>query len=1113
MTYASGGLIEAVDYNNLVSSGAAIGNQWGTGSGHHGLGQSTSPMAPVAVLATVTAAQWVGLISTINSCLAHEGQPAISPANVISGDIITYYASIATGTATAFNNSGSTGIALLAGTTNTTSYSSAWGSTGTRALEFTQSVTFSSGDAARYFFNAGGKISLTFSRVGGSATTRNTEWSALATACGTINIGYKNTTKTGGSATTDVLLNSDNGGYWSGTSDYVRHFLQYDGAALYQSNNIEMKYYWSGTPSNGGYPVLNIKTIWTNVTTNTYQDTVDGTTSVSLVVNSPATTYLTNTWDTPTFSGSISGTSPPPAVMAPSNVVLPTIAGSAQEGQTLTVSDGTWSGLPAPTLTSQQWMRGGSTDIGSGATYVLVGADVGSSITCTITYSNSQGSASATTVPTGTIVSAPLPPVPVPIPAPTNSGGANLPQISGTTQEGYVLTCSRGVWTNSPTSYSYHWYRNGSSISGEIGNQWLLSASDVGSTITCRVTADNGSSNQATSPGVGLISAAPLPTPYNTSAPYITGGTTEGASLTCNVGSWVNATAYWFLWGYRSSPSGPITYGSWTSSYTYSTAGLAGKYIICEVEATNGPESATANTANFGPMTSPVPGAPVNNATPTITGGPLAGSTFTCSAGSWSNGPTSYRYRWVVAGTTVQDVTTSSPTNQYSGGAGGQSIYCSVAASNAGGAAGATASNAITVTSLPANTSPPTIVGSGIMGGTLSLSNSGNTWSGYPTPTLTYQWLTSRNGGGIIAGATGTSYTTQANDKGNWVGLRVYATNSAGQVSTDTPGIGLMRMSPTVLTRPVISGALTIGSTLSITAGTWDGYPTPLLSYTWYVDHGAGAVQVGTGGSYTIQPADALGWITCWEVGSNSVAPSGIGNQALTGGGHIAGIPHGSGEWGAPGTYSVAVPAGVTSITVTIVGGGGGGGWGSSGNGGLPVGGGGGGGGAGQSDSRTLAVSPGDIVAGIVGPGGAAGYSPGAVYAAAGGAGGPSTLLVNNVARIAVFGGSGGGGGDYYTPNGAGGAGYPAGSAGSLDYAAYYDGEGGYHQIGSGYGTGGAGGSSSLGAGGAGGGVWNAGGAGGIGAGGGGGGSSGWNPNDVESGAGAGGCGIIRISW
>ncbi len=69
-----------------------------------------------------------------------------------------------------------------------------------------------------------------------------------------------------------------------------------------------------------------------------------------------------------------------------------------------------------------------------------------------------------------------------------------------------------------------------------------------------------------------------------------------------------------------------------------------------------------------------------------------------------------------------------------------------------------------------------------------------------------------------------------------------------------------------------------------------------------------------------------------------------------------------------PGTFSYTVPAGVPSLTVTVVGGGGGGG----GAFGATVGGG-GGGGSGGATTSTLPVSPGDVCTVSVGTGGAGG--------------------------------------------------------------------------------------------------------------------------------------------
>ena len=81
---------------------------------------------------------------------------------------------------------------------------------------------------------------------------------------------------------------------------------------------------------------------------------------------------------------------------APVNTVLPSITGTAEVGQTLTVVPGTWTGYPTPTKT-YQWKRNG-TPIGgaTGTTYVCVAADGGQALTVTETATNSVGSASAT---------------------------------------------------------------------------------------------------------------------------------------------------------------------------------------------------------------------------------------------------------------------------------------------------------------------------------------------------------------------------------------------------------------------------------------------------------------------------------------------------------------------------------------------------------------------------------------------------------------------------------------------------------------------------------------------------------------------------------------------
>ena len=61
-------------------------------------------------------------------------------------------------------------------------------------------------------------------------------------------------------------------------------------------------------------------------------------------------------------------------------------------------------------------------------------------------------------------------------------------------------------------------------------------------------------------------------------------------------------------------------------------------------------------------------------------------------------------------------------------------------------------------------------------------------------------------------------------------------------------------VAPSVSVMPLLSGNAFVGETLSVTAGTWAGYPAPVVSYQWFVD---GVEVVGeTSSSYVVQPSD-----------------------------------------------------------------------------------------------------------------------------------------------------------------------------------------------------------------------------------------------------------------
>ena len=196
---------------------------------------------------------------------------------------------------------------------NTATRATSW----QNSLTFTHTVTFASGDAARYFFNSGGQIKMTCSHPTGSGI--NLLWSDLASNVGTVAMSspssgtvsiaggtYSGITKVGGGGTSPTI--DANKGYFALTTANATAFTQTasTGPSGYLSSFIRMIVKSNGAQGSNGDTgsVITIFTIWDEVPDDLV---VTSGTAVTCTVQNPETTYLTASWGTPTIAGSVSG--------------------------------------------------------------------------------------------------------------------------------------------------------------------------------------------------------------------------------------------------------------------------------------------------------------------------------------------------------------------------------------------------------------------------------------------------------------------------------------------------------------------------------------------------------------------------------------------------------------------------------------------------------------------------------------------------------------------------------------------------------------------------------------------------------------------------------------
>jgi hypothetical protein len=304
----------------------------------------------------------------------------------------------------------------------------------------------------------------------------------------------------------------------------------------------------------------------------------------------------------PLMSGSALATAVRTTASPPVNNSLPTIAGTAREGETLTASNGLWGGV-TPIAYAYQWQRCnasgsscGSINHATNQNYVASSGDVGRTIRVEVTATNADGKSQALSAPTGEIAASGN--------APANT---KQPDPSGTPQEGQTVTVDNGSWSGlKPMTFSYQWQSctvaTGActSIAGATKASYLIGTGHVGSRLRAIVTAGNSVGKTSAFSNLTTTVLAKASAPVNSSLPVISGTASVGQQLTASTGVWsgvaTNGFSYqWTRCNSNGSACANIS-GATGQSYGVGQADL-GLALRVTVTATNPTGSTTATSA------------------------------------------------------------------------------------------------------------------------------------------------------------------------------------------------------------------------------------------------------------------------------------------------------------------------------------------------------------------------------------------------------------------------------------------------------------------------------------------------------------------------------------
>jgi len=301
MAYVVGDVISAADINGFISTNTDDVNAiYSTGSGDSGYGQTA--LTTVAVGDIIEASDWIPLLEAIRDMANHQGTSITSRTDPSVGTLVSIFSNIQTDITSCTTNRRN--AANQSGTSSTSGTNTAdWSNN----LVFTCAVTFATGDAARFYFNAGGQIGISASHttiankidslISDMCSDMGTVWLSSGTA--TLNsTAYTGTTKVGGANPSGATVTTGTSFY--NTGNMIKQF----GDVEYTGGSTNNYYYNTGTFINVAVAVSGATVTFT-VTLDEVPNgaMVTNDTTVTVTLRPPSTTHLpTNSWGTPSVS-------------------------------------------------------------------------------------------------------------------------------------------------------------------------------------------------------------------------------------------------------------------------------------------------------------------------------------------------------------------------------------------------------------------------------------------------------------------------------------------------------------------------------------------------------------------------------------------------------------------------------------------------------------------------------------------------------------------------------------------------------------------------------------------------------------------------------------------